>query len=162
MTNEWLAWAAGIVDGEGCIALVKGRHRRCKEYYALRVAVTNTDPRMLLQLRHTLGGAITKHGVIKVAGHKRVWRWSATGRIAAEMLQKMLPWLVTKRDQAELAISFRQCLRRRGKPDESLLIQQRAIYTGLSQMKRTTMPLEHVGQNIPLAVQGERYDGLVN
>ena len=44
-----LAWAAGIVDGEGCISLhtVKAKHGPC---YVLRLSVTNTSLLMLHRL----------------------------------------------------------------------------------------------------------------
>jgi hypothetical protein len=104
-----LAWAAGIVDGEGSIVLQKHKTRG---YWALSVTVGNTDPRMLTILRDLFGGSISRY---QPAGpRKPIWKWNVASRKAEHCLRQVLPWLVTKREQAELGLRSRELLTPRG------------------------------------------------
>ena len=113
MDSHWLAWAAGIIDGEGCIGFTK-----CNGHYALRLEVANTDPRMLDKLREMFGGSIkVKTWKPPATNQRPAWRWYLSTAQAANVLVQVLPWLVTKHEQAELAILSRQFVNRSGKPD---------------------------------------------
>ena len=109
-----LAYAAGIIDGEGHIALSKyvekgnraRRRRSGLSVYGFHIAVMMTEPSAVQWLHKTFGGSF------KPYPHKRckggmVWRWAVCGDSCASLLQVLLPYLKTKQKQAEVALEFR-------------------------------------------------------
>lgn len=100
-----LAWAAGIVDGEGSINL---RQAPSRGYWELRVAVGNTDPRMVVLLREMFGGSVSTY---QPKGNRRLlWKWHVSNRLAEKCLRQIMPWLVTKKDQADLGLRSRELI----------------------------------------------------
>ena len=103
-----LAWAAGIVDGEGSICLIKC-HRQ-DEYglrygWDLRVDVGNTDPRMLIRLRAIFGcGGIGPNSKDNRPNRLPSWGIHWHGNNAAEVLRLIRPFLVIKGEQADVAL----------------------------------------------------------
>ncbi len=82
MTRETdLAWAAGIVDGEGCISLhtVKAKHGSC---YVLRLSVTNTSLLMLKRLVEIFGGGNIISQKKYADHHKNRWHWQVCSKQA--------------------------------------------------------------------------------
>lgn len=108
--SHWLAWAAGIIDGEGCIRLVKSK-RRTGFSWAVKVGVWNTDIRMLDRLRQLFGGCVTQRESGYKGNRRPAWEWVVTHKKAAEVLSDVMPWLTVKCEQAELAILSRRYLR---------------------------------------------------
>ena len=106
--THWLAWAAGIIDGEGCISLgpTSGRVQ-------LILHVGQVDIRMLQKLYSIFGGII-KPMKDHRPRRRAVWRWRVRGDQAAQVLKLILPWLVIKHEQAELALLSRQYMNRNG------------------------------------------------
>jgi len=146
---ELIGWAAGIIDGEGCIVLSRDHIGPTKESYSLRVGVSNTDIRMLHKLKELFGGCISKHGRKQKPHHLDKWCWRVGSKCAENCLLQILPWLVVTREQAELAILSRQ-YRRTSRWDIERLTQQRAIFNRLKSLKRN-LP-ESAGQSTPLVV----------
>src|SRR5260221_2107931 len=105
--SHQLAWAAGIVDGEGCIFIGAGVSLR------VRVGVTNTDIRMIERLKELFGGnAAYRRRNDRNPNHKNIWDWEVAAKKAEACLKEVLPYLVCKRDQAELALLARSYVRR--------------------------------------------------
>lgn len=114
-----LAWAAGIVDGEGSINLIK--MKRYDSYgtgltFDLRLDVGNTDPRMLVRLKDIFGGSISSNLKAR-PNRKPTFCWHLHGAKAAEAIQLMRPYLVIKGEQADLALISRQFVRHNKKCD---------------------------------------------
>lgn len=103
----WLAWAAGIVDGEGCIQLVRYNRKKGYQNWQIRLTVANTDPRMLKRLQEILGGSIWADKR-KVAGRRPIWNWGAACKKAEAALAAIRPWLVAKAEQADIALQSRR------------------------------------------------------
>ena len=118
-----IAWAAGFFDGEGHVGVhlhnqkAPCNGRKCK-YYRLTVSISNTD---LLSVNH-FGDIVgvkgstyaSKPGDDTIGGARRKQicyqtRWYA--RKAADVMEVLLPHLVTKHRQAELAIAFRKMMK---------------------------------------------------
>lgn len=152
--THWLAWAAGILDGEGSIMLNHRKRYARWEDWTLRVTVTNTDPRMLERMREMFGGSIQPLHKATQPHWKPSWAWVVTARKAEACLRLMLPWLVTKRDRAELAILSRQHIgrgkwhRRTGAEAES----QRWLKARLSELNNQS-PVGGAGQSTPPKVE---------
>lgn len=103
-----LAYTAGIIDGEGCISIIKNttyRHKLCRFY--LSVSVGNTNEWLILWLKDAYGGSIVQTPPKKVQ-HKPVLSWRVSGKLAIEFLELIAPYLQLKKLQAEVAIKFQK------------------------------------------------------
>ena len=104
-----LAWLAGFFDGEGCVYLKRDRQRSGNFSYHVRIIFSNTHLPTLHRVKEILDG----EGIIsRVFGTSTKWRTRWELRVnatkATRVLEKMLPYLVTKREQAEIALLSRQ------------------------------------------------------
>jgi hypothetical protein len=114
------AWAAGIVDGEGCITL-KRNHQSGRVYYCLWVVVGqsgHTKPVIIQKLEKAYGGS-TSYSIDKRSRRLPRWNWAATNRNAEMMLVHILPYLVGKADQANVALDYRRNAVGRGNTAEA-------------------------------------------
>ena len=146
MDSHWLAWAAGFIDGEGSIAVYKRNRRDRWKDHALRISVVNTDPRPLKELQRLFGGSIQwchKPGP-KHPNWKPSWAWVGSHRVAESCLVRIIPWLVAKREQAELAILSRRLVSSKGRrKTPSELEQYEWLARRLVELKE--QPLDHAG-----------------
>lgn len=104
-----LAWAAGIIDGEGSIFIMKqGRKDRERDTnYVLRVSVESTDPYMAQELKKIFpSGAVFSSKRDKRPNNSNTLKWQINGKRSVEVLKDLLPFLRVKKEQAELAIQF--------------------------------------------------------
>jgi hypothetical protein len=106
MKKTDLAYMAGFFDGEGCINLARrdGRGNR----YRIHISISNTNEWVLQWFHFNFGGSVCfedRHS--ENPAWQNVWRWSITsGRQALTFLQAISPYLVLKKPQALLAITF--------------------------------------------------------
>ena len=106
VTDTQRTYLAGIVDGEGCIYISKQR-RTVYQYYTLFMTVANTDPKLMLWIGEVFGGNIKPRKPCK-SNKRNVWT-SLVASCEAEAIQRsIIPFMVGKRDQAELALKFRE------------------------------------------------------
>lgn len=106
---DWARLAA-YIDGEGHIALNANRMSAGKSYAYLRVVVTNTDPRLIIWLQRTFGGGVLKVKRPAALHWRRCFKWTASCRHAEAILRGCLPYFITKRDQADIALAFQATL----------------------------------------------------
>jgi len=104
------AWVAGFIDGDGCISL--GIHKvKGTEYAGAAVIITQKTPeplehiRKVFGLRHTVQEVTSHHKKYKAQG-LRHFRLSITGKTAKDVLMKIMPYLVFKREVAKLALDM--------------------------------------------------------
>lgn len=107
---DWCAWAAGIVDGEGCIQLIRHNSKTKNPRWGIRLSVGNTDPRMLTKLRDMFGGTIWFNKRV-IANHRPFWNWQVASQQAEMVLRLILPWLIAKQDQAQIALESRSMMK---------------------------------------------------
>lgn len=109
-----LAYAAGLIDGEGTIGITElapggarpdGRCSRKSPQHRIYAAVTMTEPAAILWLHVTFGGHFQALKARR-PHHKPTFRWSATSQTAAEVCDLIAPYLKVKRAQAEIAARF--------------------------------------------------------
>jgi hypothetical protein len=93
-----VAYCAGYFDGEGCIWV--GIQNK-KSYY-LRISIASGDYETLLLFAELFGGKVTH--VKASSSRKEIYRWSRNSADAVKTLQRFLPFLTAKREQAELVI----------------------------------------------------------
>lgn len=89
-TQEIVAWAAGIYDGEGTC------NRSCD------VQVQQKNPWILDKLQGFFGGSVNKCGnkrklFRKDLQLKELYRWSLAGKDSREFLEMIMPYLSPKR-----------------------------------------------------------------
>jgi hypothetical protein len=110
--TDW-AYAAGFVDGEGCIAIVRSFVRlRARYYYGVQVVVTNRDRNVLDSLQSTWGGWVVaaSPGLTRA---RACWNWRCpTGQSAKPFLTGIRPWLRIKGAQCDNALAMIELLRR--------------------------------------------------
>ena len=114
MRETDLAWLAGIVDGEGCIAFHRrndcGKHRhvvRCD------VKIAMADKATILRVGALLAEIVGGDRVVvfeerrKVARARPLWRVEVNSKGASQALLKtVLPYLFTKKLEAELCLGY--------------------------------------------------------
>jgi hypothetical protein len=110
--TDW-AYAAGFVDGEGCIAVVRQNvPSRDRYYYSVQVVVANRDRAVLDWMRSLWGGwvvAMPAHG----ANDCPAWHWRGpTGQSAEPFLLGIAEYLRIKMPQCENALTMIELSRR--------------------------------------------------
>lgn len=97
---EELAYWAGYIDAEGAITLVGKTYQgkwAIREYWYPGVQLGTTDEGSVLGFRDVFGGKIyTKNEV----GFRPGWQLHLYGAFAVECLEKLLPYLRTKKQLA--------------------------------------------------------------
>ena len=106
MKQTDLAYIAGIMDGEGCICIVKRKSCSRKGYsYQLRVTIVNTNEWLVHSLKMQYNGWVYDH----CSGtNKRVWEWRVDSNLALSFLESIVKYLKLKRAEAEIAINFQR------------------------------------------------------
>lgn len=134
-----LAWAAGIIDGEGSIFIMKqGRKDRERDHnYTMRISVQSTDPYMANELCKLFpDGAVFTQELDKRPQNSNTLKWQISGRKAAFVLKQILPFMKVKHEQAKLAIDFQETTKKHWKHmlDSDYEIQEQ-FYFKLKQAK---------------------------
>ncbi len=110
-TPEVLSYAAGIIDGEGCICIPKRRktlHRQGFRFSVV-ISVTNTKEELIQWFgKHFVGGNISVDKMRRNQNANPSWRWTLVDKSVTPFLLSILPYLILKRKQAELALEFRR------------------------------------------------------
>ena len=102
-----LAWAAGFFDGEGSIGIYERNQGR---YSRLTSDISQRDPRPLLIFKEMFGGNIRKWDDRR-GDNAVIWHWTISSRRAAIALETMLPYLILKRERAELALAYQKLMK---------------------------------------------------
>jgi len=97
-------YVAGFLDGEGSIVLRKDK----KGWFLLQIQISNTHEGVLHQIASTFGGAVSPKNSLqlKMNNFRPQFTWSTSGQPSLPFLQKMLPFVIIKREHVELAIEF--------------------------------------------------------
>ena len=106
--EKWkLAYLAGIIDGEGSISFVKSTGSW--KGTAVRVSVKNTDLKLIRWLKDNFGGYIQedRYGLKEHPNWKIRYKWGTDATLEVlELLKRVFPYLVIKKDLALKAIAF--------------------------------------------------------
>lgn len=94
------AWAAGFIDGEGCISI----YRTKGDYYYIQLIVACTVREPLEKLESIFGGQQVVMNKPQRGRRKASYQWKVMGRAAGEVIEILLPYLTVKRDAANVAI----------------------------------------------------------
>jgi len=116
--GELLAYAAGIIDGEGWIGMSRAlwKHKKGQSStYSLRVAVNMVTTKPIGLLHNLFGGTITTVNKGKYSPRNKLqYRWGIAVREDLERFLTLLePRLIVKREQARLGLVLIQSLGKR-------------------------------------------------
>jgi intein-encoded DNA endonuclease-like protein len=125
-----LAWAAGFFDGEGCIIL-----RKSKNTYVVRATVTQVNPAPITKFKQLFGGHISLQKQ-KREGWKDQWKWEQDSKSGVETLKLLLPYLIVKRDVAEIAIEFQNTKKHGSKATEERVNRELEFKAKISGLNR--------------------------
>ena len=120
ISNEY---AAGFIDGEGCINVSSN-----KTNIFIRVLVVNTNRHVLELLQERWGGDIRQN-----KQHNKTWKVSYTWRVqhksCLNLLNDIYPFLIVKKQQVEAAFVFFNACPGKGHrwTEESSMIAKLAI-----------------------------------
>lgn len=106
------AYAAGLLDGEGCIHIrragVAGGTATRIGQYTMLVTVRSTSPGMQEFFRDRWGGTIARFDARPDLNRKAQSAWTVTANNALFLLDDVFPYLRVKRTQAKLARRFQR------------------------------------------------------
>jgi len=103
---KW-AWLAGIVEGEGCLNLAISKTKTGKWSYHAQFVISNNSLEILENVQQVVenGGQIYK---VKIRGNQiQPYQFFINSRSRLlEVLHFLMPFLITKKRQAQLLIEF--------------------------------------------------------
>lgn len=102
MAGHELAYAAGYVDGEGCLWI--------GPRWKIGVTIANTHKPTIEWFHQRFGGSLSKARPPRKANHRPVYQWQIVSRDAARFLKQVAPYLGEKTEQALLLISLQQTM----------------------------------------------------
>lgn len=127
-----LEYIAGFFDGEGYIQIAKAKDKSHRgPRYFLHTSICNTYKTVLDECQTVTGGVVRyyKNSFSRSNGCGYHYRLDMTQTIAYSFLKSVLPYLVVKKEQAEIAIRFKESLRphgsRKPRTDEELAFQDK-------------------------------------
>ena len=146
MRKTDLAYAAGIIDGEGCIGISFHRQVRPNKsytFYELQVRVNHTNEWLCQWLRFAFGGHVSPRNSqsMKRNTWKPQWAWEIAARRALVFLELIYPYLRLKKPQAEIAIRFQRAKHHQGRKKMSteaelaIIEAQKILISSLNQGK---------------------------
>lgn len=142
-----LDWArmAAYIDGEGCITVSvcdspKYNLRARSPKFTVLLVVANTDPRMVTWIHERFGGFIHVR-----KQQKSKWRvayhWGVSALWAVAVLKGAMPYFVTKREQAELALAIASTMQSHNRQVPLEVTEhRRQLFEKLSALKRQHYP----------------------
>lgn len=102
---KW-AWLAGIVEGEGCLNLAISKRKTGKWWYKAQFVISNNSLEILENVQQVVeNGQIYK---AKIRGNRiQSYQFFINSRSRMlEVLHFLMPFLITKKRQAQLIIEF--------------------------------------------------------
>src|ERR1700722_20064868 len=106
------AYFAGLFDGEGCVAIRRyspmSKWKSLSPRYTLKVTICMTHEETVLKLKEYFGfGNIhqRKHSNIK---YKTSFAWEASAGDAQMFMERVRPYVITKRAEIELGFEFQK------------------------------------------------------
>lgn len=100
-----VAYTAGFFDGEGCVNIARYLQRG-RPYHTLAIIFTNTDFQVLDWLQRRWGGILSKPTKPLDDRHRSSRHLRFSAGPARPLLLAMLPYLIIKKSQVEIALEF--------------------------------------------------------
>jgi len=135
MENKF-AYLAGIIDGEGSISIEIQGAAECRktDYYAIRLLVINTDTRLLEWLKENFGGSINKRKAYE--NRRQCYNWALFSYDAANLLAKCLPFMIIKKQRAQVLIQFMQTKKDTWNVSDEVQKKRRELYAEMKLLNK--------------------------
>lgn len=119
MVDAFAAWAAGFIDGEGCIRITRS-YRKDTGYRTvfIEVSITQSSRELLDLFKARWGGYIAHHkkGFKSSYTKREMFQYKVAAKGAAKLLEDVYPYLIGKKQQAKYTRAFAAILSmKRGK-----------------------------------------------
>lgn len=115
MKETTKAYLAGLFDGEGSISITHTEHTQY-----IMITLSNNCKSLLLGIKDAFGG-----GLAQSTQHKQCWQWAANNQlVATKFLETVLPYLVLRKAEAEIAVQLTRTACRQG---QNYTDQQRLV-----------------------------------
>lgn len=147
LSPEEAAYLAGLIDGEGTIALTR-KHRG--EYRQLMVSISSTEQPLLKYVKKVIGAGRITNKCTYQSNHTPSVTYAISNRQALDVLAQVSPYLKTyKAKRAELILrSYVRLTPRNGKYTQALL-KERDIFIDkflhLNPRRKTIQPSPLIG-----------------
>lgn len=106
-TETEKAWGAGLFDGEGHIGVhLCNNPKTGYAHWKLSVMVVNTHTPTMERFQALFGGR--KRYRTNGKNARNIWSWRMGEGQAAAFLEMLMPYLFTKKEQAKMALEFRE------------------------------------------------------
>ena len=109
-TDIDLAWAAGFFDGEGSVGIYpRTQYHHGKKYVGWRVCarLCGCNRVSVERFAEIVGNGVVRLERRKTKKLREVWGWRAYNAEVMTALERLLPYLVVKKEQVLLGIEFR-------------------------------------------------------
>lgn len=106
-----LAWAAGFMDGEGCISIARQKYSdpARRDTFRLRVDITQNHLKVLRYFEKAVGVQGRLYEVKRSGSQNRdSYHLGYDGDRAFEVIERLLPFLQRKQHEAEAVLEFRR------------------------------------------------------
>lgn len=99
-----LAYLAGMIDGDGYITITRSV-RAGKEYFGAQVGIAGTRPEPHQLAASIWGGVVSRYEPAN-PNHRAQYQWQRMGASAVVAIQAIYPYLLIKKEHAELALEL--------------------------------------------------------
>lgn len=96
-----LAYLAGMIDGDGYITITRSV-RAGKEYFGAQVGIAGTRPEPHNLAASLWGGTVSRYQPSN-PDHRAQYQWQRMGASAVAVIEAIYPYLLIKKEHAELA-----------------------------------------------------------
>lgn len=105
MNTTLNSYAAGIIDGEGCVSLFYRHKENGRRYVTPSIQVSNTNKTLLDFLQNSFGGRVVP---VKTSrpNRKPCWCWVVYAKTAMSILRAIYPFLLVKKPQADILMAI--------------------------------------------------------
>ena len=150
-----IQYIAGLFDGEGCITIAQtGRGFRAHQ---VRCTIGIAHEGIIKAIVKMYGGYI-KERKPKQDGYHTLWYWEVNSDSAIRFIRSVLPYLVVKRSQADMALEFHHDCVDPKSPKVKLLRKLRGGHTG----RRLTTDEIEIREEYRLALQQEKKPKIIS
>ena len=158
MTECELAYIAGIIDGEGCIAVERRNVNDGRKYpsYGVTITIVNTDIRLISWLHCRVGGCLVRKNVDPNRNHKPQYQIQIRHTLAEAIINSVRPYLIIKGEQADIALALRRLFVGRGRRHtEESYVAMEHLYQSSRRLNRrgkvTDLDADRLSERGPLA-----------
>lgn len=104
-----LAYLAGMIDGDGFITITRSV-RKGREYFGAQVGISGTRAEPHYLAASIWGGKIHRYEPSNPL-HRAQFQWQRMGKKAVEVINAIYPYLLVKKEHAELAVALHDHVR---------------------------------------------------